>query len=52
VATASIMNSIQPIFGILFAFLFLNEIPPATSLIGGGIILLTVIIESLRSRKV
>ena len=52
VATASIMNSIQPIFGILFAFFFLNEIPPATSLIGGGIILLTVIIESLRSRKV
>ena len=52
VATASIMNSIQPIFGILLAFFFLNEIPPASSLIGGGIILITVIIESLRSRKV
>ena len=52
VATASIMNSIQPIFGILLAFFFLNEIPPASSLIGGGIILITVVIESLRSRKV
>ena len=52
VATASIMNSIQPMFGILLAFFFLNEIPPASSLIGGGIILITVVIESLRSRKV
>ena len=52
VSTASIMNSIQPIFGILLAFFFLNEIPPASSLIGGGIILITVVIESLRSRKV
>jgi drug/metabolite transporter (DMT)-like permease len=52
VATASIMNSIQPIFGILLAFLFLKEIPPSSSLIGGGIILITVVIESLRSRKV
>ena len=52
IATASIMNSIQPIFGILLAFLFLKEIPPSSSLIGGGIILITVVIESLRSRKV
>ena len=52
VATASIMNSIQPMFGILLAFFFLNEIPPASSLIGGVIILITVVIESLRSRKV
>jgi len=51
VSTASIMNSIQPIFGILIAFFFLKEIPPASSLIGGGIILTTVVIESLRSRR-
>ena len=51
VSTASIMNSIQPIFGILIAFFFLNEIPPASSLIGGGMILTTVVIESLRSRR-
>ena len=52
VSTASIMNSIQPIFGIIIAFFFLNETPPASSLIGGGIILITVVIESLRSNKV
>ena len=52
VATASIMNSIQPIFGILIAFFFLNEIPPKERIMGGGIILITVVIESLRSRKV
>lgn len=52
VSTASIMNSIQPIFGIIIAFFFLNETPPACSLIGGGIILITVVIESLRSHKV
>jgi len=52
VSTASIMNSIQPIFGIIIAFFFLNETPPASSLIGGGIILITVVIESLRSYKI
>jgi len=52
VSTASIMNSIQPIFGIIIAFFLLNETPPASSLIGGGIILITVVIESLRSHKV
>jgi len=52
VSTASIMNSIQPIFGIIIAFFFLNETPPASSLIGGGIILITFVIESLRSHKV
>ena len=52
VATASIMNSIQPIFGILIAFFFLNEIPPKESIMGGGIILITVGIDSLRSRTV
>ena len=52
VSTASIMNSTQPIFGIIIAFFFLNETPPASSLIGGGIILITVVIESLRSHKV
>jgi drug/metabolite transporter (DMT)-like permease len=52
VSTASIMNSIQPIFGIIIAFFFLNETPPGSSLIGGGIILITFVIESLRSHKV
>lgn len=51
VSTASIMSSIQPIFGIIIAIIFLNEIPSWRSAIGGALILATVVIESLRSRK-
>ena len=51
IGTASIISSIQPIFGILIAMVFLGEIPHYKSLIGGSIILLTVIIESLRSKN-
>lgn len=49
VSTASIMASIQPIFGIIIAMIFLSEIPSGRSLIGGFLILLTVVIESRRS---
>ena len=48
VSTASIMASIQPIYGIIVAMIFLHEIPSGRSIIGGVLILLTVIIESLR----
>ena len=50
VSTASIINSTQPIFGIIIAFFFLNEIPNMNTFIGGGLILATVVIESYRSR--
>ncbi len=49
--TASIMLSTQPIFGIILAFIFLNEVPSPNTYIGGGLILATVVIESIRSRK-
>ncbi len=49
VSTASIIGSMQPIFGIIIAFIFLNEIPTFNTFIGGLIILSTVVIESLRS---
>jgi len=49
VSTASIMSSIQPIFGIIVAMLVLGEIPSGRSMIGGALILLTVVIESRRS---
>lgn len=52
ISTASIMSSIQPIYGILFALLLLNEIPAERTIIGGALILTTVIIESFQSRKV
>ncbi|WP_299015718.1 DMT family transporter [uncultured Polaribacter sp.] len=51
VATASIISSVQPIFGIIIAFLFVNEIPSVNTYIGGSLILLTVVIESIRSKK-
>lgn len=50
-STASIISSIQPVFGILLAFIFLNEVPTWNTFIGGSLILTTVIIESIRSRK-
>ena len=51
VSTASIISSTQPIFGIMLAFLFLNEMPTFNTFIGGSLILATVVIESVRSQK-
>jgi len=51
IGTASIISSIQPIYGILFGMLFLGEIPASKTIIGGVLILSTVIIESYSSHK-
>jgi len=51
VSTASIINSIQPVLGIIMAYFFLKEIPSWNTFFGGSLILATVIIESIRSRK-
>lgn len=51
VSTASIIGSIQPVFGIFIAYLFLNETPNLNTYIGGSLILATALIESIRSRK-
>lgn len=51
VSTASIIGSAQPICGIIIAFFFLNEIPKLNTFIGGALILTTVVIESIRSKK-
>jgi drug/metabolite transporter (DMT)-like permease len=51
VSTASIIGSMQPIFGIIIAFFFLNEIPTLNTFLGGSLILATVVIESVRSRN-
>jgi drug/metabolite transporter (DMT)-like permease len=52
VSTASIMSSIQPIYGIVFGIVFLNEIPASKTIIGGFLILLTVVIESTKTKKI
>lgn len=51
ISTASIVSSTQPIFGIIIAYFFLNEIPTLNTFIGGSLIITTVIIESIRSSK-
>ncbi|MFD1062800.1 DMT family transporter [Winogradskyella litorisediminis] len=50
-STAGIIGSSQPVFGIILAYLFLNEIPTLNTFLGGSLILATVIIESIRSKK-
>ncbi|MCA0131090.1 DMT family transporter [Winogradskyella alexanderae] len=50
-STASIIGSAQPVFGIIIAYFFLNEIPTLHTFVGGSFILTTVFIESIRSRK-
>lgn len=50
-STASIISSLQPIFGIILAIFFLQEIPTINTFFGGSLILLTVVIESIRSKK-
>lgn len=49
--TTTIISSIQPIFGIILAFIFLSEIPTINTFWGGSLILLTVVIEGFRSKK-
>ncbi len=50
-STTSIISSLQPIFGIIMAIFFLNEIPTLNTFIGGFLILFTVFIESYRMKK-
>lgn len=51
VSTASIISSMQPIYAIILAYLFLKEIPTWNTFLGGLLILATVVIESIRSKK-
>jgi len=51
VTTASLMSSAQPIYGILLGILFLNEIPGIRTIIGGALILVSVVVESRRATK-
>lgn len=51
ITTVSILSSVQPVFGILIGAFLLSEIPTLNTLIGGTLILSSVIIESIRSSK-
>jgi len=47
--TASLISSLEPVYGIVFAFLFLREVPSLRTVVGGAVILGAVIIVSLRA---
>lgn len=51
VSTASIISSTQPIYGIILGMIFLNEVPGWNTVLGGALILTTVVIESVRAYK-
>tara|TARA_R110002126_G_scaffold10639_7_gene49099 strand:+ start:18621 stop:19451 length:831 start_codon:yes stop_codon:yes gene_type:complete len=51
ITTVSILSSVQPVYGILIGVFFLSEIPSWTTVMGGILILSSVVIESVRSYK-
>lgn len=51
VTTASLMSSTQPIYGIILGILFLGEIPSMRTIVGGALILISVVVESRRAIK-
>ena len=51
ITTVSILSSVQPIYGIMIGAIFLSEIPKGTTILGGTLILSSVVIESVRSKK-
>ena len=51
VSTASIISSVQPIYGIIIGMIVLGEYPTLSTIFGGTLILGTVIVESIRNFK-
>jgi len=51
ISTASIISSIQPVYGIIIGMIILGEYPALNTIFGGVLILGTVLIESIRSFK-
>lgn len=49
--TATIISSIQPVFGIIIAFFIVNEVPEINTIWGGLLIISTVLIETRRIKK-
>jgi len=51
VTSASIISSLQPVYGIILGMIFLKEYPETRTIIGGSLILTSVIIESIITFK-
>lgn len=50
-SSASLMSSLQPLYGIVFAIFLLGEFPSLNTVLGGLVIIATVVVESLRIKK-
>ena len=50
-AVVGVLMLTEAVFGPLWAWLFINEIPPMSVLIGGGIIILSILFQSLYGKK-
>lgn len=51
ITTASLISSAQPVYGILIGMFFLKEYPSLMTVLGGMLILSSVVIESIRSGR-
>jgi len=50
-AVVGVLMLTEAVFGPLWAWLFINEIPPMSVLIGGGIIIFSILLQSFYSKK-
>jgi len=51
-AVVGVLMLTEAVFGPLWAWLFINENPPISVLIGGGIIIFSILLQSLYSKKI
>ena len=49
--TAGVISGMETVYGILFAFLLLGEVPSSRELLGGAVILGTAVVSSLTLSK-
>jgi drug/metabolite transporter (DMT)-like permease len=48
---ASIIASLEPVYGIIFAFVLLGEVPALRTILGGVIILGTIMLSTMKRRS-
>ena len=51
-ATVGVLMLAEAVFGPLWAWVFINEVPPASVLVGGGIIIFSILFHSFYGKKV
>jgi len=51
-AVVGVLMLTEAVFGPLWAWLFINEIPPSSVLLGGGIIIFSILFQTFLSKKI